>query len=119
MKTRFDIKGIWINRCGVPLSVEEMETANILNCIKMMVQKPTTTLAMLIQDIESAAFADVWTTDSDKCRRESLHNVTSLSAEELVEYIKGTPLVKSMLAELQDRGVNTENILALYKSVTD
>lgn len=119
MKTRFDIKGIWINRCGVPLSVEEMETAHILNCIKMMVQKPTTTLAMLIQDIESAAFADVWTADSDKCCRESLHNVTSLSAEELVEYIKGTPLVKSMLAELQDRGVNTENILALCKSVTD
>ena len=44
----------------------------------------------------------------------SVHNITSLSAEELVEYVKGTALFNTMLAELDARGVNTENIMQLY-----
>lgn len=32
----------------------------------------------------------------------------------LVEYVKGTTLFNTMLAELESRGVNTENILQLY-----
>lgn len=33
---------------------------------------------------------------------------------ELVEYVKGTTLFNTMLAELDARGVNTENIMQLY-----
>ena len=32
----------------------------------------------------------------------------------LVEYVKGTTLFNTMLAELEARGVNTENIMQLY-----
>ena len=47
-------------------------------------------------------------------RKKSLHNATSLSSEELVQYVTGTPLFKAMMDELEARGVNTENIMELY-----
>lgn len=39
MKTRFDGK-IWIMAFGVAVEVEKMETAHLLNTVKMLVQKP-------------------------------------------------------------------------------
>lgn len=64
-----------------------------------------------------ATFAEpqAWTANrKEDIRKVSVHNITSLSAEELVEYIKGTTLFNTMLAELEARGVNTENIMQLY-----
>ena len=116
MKTRFDGK-IWVMAYGVAIEVKEMETAHLLNTVKMLVQKPARVQAMLVDDIERATFADptVWTPTSEEgTRKLSLHNVTSLSADELTTYVTGTPLFKAMLEELETRGINTENIMQLY-----
>lgn len=116
MKTRFDGK-IWIMAYGVAIEVKEMETAHILNTVKMLVQKPARVQAMLVDDVERATFADptVWTPTSEgNTRKLSLRNVTSLSADELTTYVTGTPLFKAMLEELETRGINTENIMQLY-----
>lgn len=116
MKTRFDGK-IWVMAYGVAIEVKEMETAHLLNTVKMLVQKPARVQAMLVDDIERATFADptVWTPTSEEgTRKLSLHNVTSLSADELTTYVTGTPLFKAMLEELETRGINTENIVQLY-----
>ena len=116
MKTRFDGK-IWVMAYGVAIEVKEMETAHLLNTVKMLVQKPARVQAMLVDDIERATFADptVWTpTGEGDTRKLSLHNVTSLSADELTAYVTGTPLFKAMLEELETRGINTENIMQLY-----
>ncbi len=116
MKTRFDGK-IWIAAFGVAVEVEKMETAHLLNTVKMLVQKPARVQAMLVDDIERATFADptVWTpTGEGDTRKLSLRNVTSLSADELTTYVTGTPLFKAMLEELETRGINTENIMQLY-----
>ena len=97
MKTRFDGK-IWVMAYGVAIEVKEMETAHLLNTVKMLVQKPARVQAMLVDDIERATFADptVWTpTGEGDTRKLSLRNVTSLS-------------------ELETRGINTENIMQLY-----
>lgn len=94
-----------------------METAHLLNTVKMLVQKPARVQAMLVDDIERATFADptVWTpTGEGDTRKLSLRNVTSLSADELTTYVTGTPLFKAMLEELETRGINTENIMQLY-----
>lgn len=104
MKTRFDGK-IWVMAYGVAIEVKEMETAHLLNTVKMLVQKPARVQAMLVDDIERATFADptVWTpTGEGDTRKLSLRNVT------------GTPLFKAMLEELETRGINTENIMQLY-----
>lgn len=116
MKTRFDGK-IWVMAYGVAIEVKEMETAHLLNTVKMLVQKPARVQAMLVDDIERATFADptVWTpTGEGDTRKLSLRNVTSLSADELTTYVTGTPLFKAMLEELETRGINTENIMRLY-----
>lgn len=116
MKTRFDGK-IWVMAYGVAIEVKEMETAHLLNTVKMLVQKPARVQAMFVDDIERATFADptVWTpTGEGDTRKLSLRNVTSLSADELTTYVTGTPLFKAMLEELETRGINTENIMQLY-----
>lgn len=116
MKTGFDGK-IWVMAYGVAIEVKEMETAHLLNTVKMLVQKPARVQAMLVDDIERATFADptVWTpTGEGDTRKLSLRNVTSLSADELTTYVTGTPLFKAMLEELETRGINTENIVQLY-----
>lgn len=116
MKTRFDGK-IWVMAYGVAIEVKEMETAHLLNTVKMLVQKPARVQAMFVDDIERATFADptVWTpTGEGDTRKLSLRNVTSLSADELTTYVTGTPLFKALLEELETRGINTENIMQLY-----
>lgn len=116
MNTRFDGR-LWIGALGVTFKVEEMETRHLLNTVKMLLQKPARVQTMLVADIESATFAEsqAWTSNRrEDIRKVSVHNITSLSAEELVEYVKGTTLFNTMLAELDARGVNTENIMQLY-----
>lgn len=94
-----------------------METPHLLNTVRMLVQKPARTLSILVADIEHATFSDtVWTPFNADDRKQSLKNVTSLSDAELVEYVQSTPLFKSMIEELQERGVNTKNVLSLYSS---
>lgn len=116
MNTRFDGR-LWIGALGVTFKVKEMETRHLLNTVKMLLQKPARVQTMLVADIESATFAEpqAWTSNRrEDIRKVSVHNITSLSAEELVEYVKGTTLFNTMLAELDARGVNTENIMQLY-----
>ena len=116
MNTRFDGQR-WMGAFGIVFEVKEMETEHMLNTVKMLLQKPNRVQAMLVTDIESATFAEpqVWTANrKEDIRKVSIHNITSLSSAELVEYVKGTPLFKAMLEELETRGVNTENIVQLY-----
>lgn len=99
MNTRFDGQ-LWIGAFGVTLEVKEMETGHLLNTVKMLLQKPARVQAMLVADIENATFAEpqAWTANrKEDIRKVSVHNITSLSAE-----------------ELEARGVNTENIMQLY-----
>ena len=117
MKTRFDYEGMWITGLGQVLSVSEMETAHLLNTVRMIIQKPARTLSMLISDIESAAFSEtVWTAHNTADKKQSLQNVTSPSDTELTEYAMNSPLFKSMIEELRSRGVNTGNIVKLFST---
>lgn len=62
MKTRFDGK-LWIGAFGLAIEVKDMETAHLLNTVKMLVQKPARVQAMLVNDIEDATFEEqeAWT----------------------------------------------------------
>lgn len=115
MKTRFDYEGVWITGLGEAVPVGSMTTPHLLNTVKMLVQKPARVLSILVADIENATFSEtVWTVHNAPDRKQSLKNVTSLSETGLVEYVKATPLFKSMLAELAERGVDVDNIMQLY-----
>lgn len=115
MKTRFDYPDVWITAFGEAIPVGNMETAHLMNTVKMLIQKPQRTMNMLINDIEHATFSEtVWTARNVCDKVQSLQNVTSMSAAELVEYAVNTPLYKSMIEELRSRGVNIDNITKMY-----
>lgn len=115
MKTRFDYTGVWIDGTGKTLSMSSMETPHLLNTVRMLIQKPNRVLSILIDDIENETFAGrEWKFRDADDRKRSLKNVTSLNETELAEYVRSTPLFNSLLWELQERGVNTENLLNLY-----
>lgn len=115
MKTRFDYTGIWIDGTGKALPMSSMETQHLLNTARMLIQKPNRVLSILIDDIEHETFdGREWKFRDTDDRRRSLKNVTSLSETELAEYVKSTPLFNSLIWELQERGVNTENLLNFY-----
>lgn len=118
MKTRFDYSGVWFTGVGEAVPVGNMETPHLpgIRCVCSS-RNPARTLSILVADIEHATFSDtVWTPFNADDRKQSLKNVTSLSDAELVEYVQSTPLFKSMIEELQERGVNTKNVLSLYSS---
>lgn len=117
MKTRFDFTDIWVTADGTAAPLKEMSTSHLLNTVKMLVQKPSRTLSILISDIESNAFSGmVWTADiNGENQKKSLENVTSLSEAGLVEYVQKTPLFNAMLSELAERGVNVGNVMDLFE----
>lgn len=120
MKTRFDIYGKWITACGEVRSVSDMETDHIMNTMRMLIQKPSRTISMLIHDIESCNFMDMsiaWIpTNMDYVIKESIYNVTTMGLDDLKAYVKQTPLFKSMCDVLEKRGVNVTNILSILET---
>lgn len=61
MKTRFDETKYWITAGGEAIRLCDMETSHLLNTVKMLLQKPTRTQAMLVIDIErNSRDAAVW-----------------------------------------------------------
>lgn len=118
MKTRFDVYGQWISAYGEVLNVSEMETTHILNVLRMLIQKPSRTLSMLITDIEANSQSGpltVWVPDRERIVSESISNVTSLSTDELKEFAKQSTLFRSMCDELCKRGVNVSNMLSILE----
>lgn len=118
MKTRFDETKYWLTAGGEAIRLCDMETSHLLNTVKMLLQKPTRTQAMLVIDIErNSRDAAVWVPNPQDPRILSIHNVTSLTAEELVDYVKSTPLYAAMLSELETRGVNTDNTITMFETM--
>lgn len=120
MKTRFDVYGKWITACGEVRNVSDMDTDHIMNTMRMLIQKPSRTISMLIHDVETCTFSAMgiaWVpNDLNQVIKESVHNITSMSLDELKAYVKGTALFQSMCDELGKRGVNVTNILSILET---
>lgn len=118
MKTRFDMYGQWISSYSEVRNVSDMDTDHILNTMRMLIQKPSRTISMLIRDIENSEVGtfSVWEPNLKATLKQSIHNVTSMSIDEVKAYVKKTPLFQSMCDELGKRGVNVTNILSIIES---
>lgn len=123
MKTRFDVYGKWITATGEVRNVSDMDTDHIMNTIRMLIQKPSRTVGMLVHDLEGCVYGSpleifpvAWEPDIHCVLKQSIHNVTSMSMDELKIYVKETPLFQSMCDELGRRGVNVSNILSILES---
>ena len=114
IRTRFDDTRVW-RAHNDELRICEMETDHLINTLNMFVRRPERTLAMLVRDIEhfKPHTTSAWTRDNDgdSIIKESLRNVTSMTYMELMTYALNAPLGKAMIGELEDRGVNMENLI--------
>ena len=120
MNTRFDNAAEWITADHRKLRISDMETTHILNTLRMLICKPHITMTMLITDIEKSvdnSALETWhpyAKQRKNCKKKSISNVTSMLPEEIMAYVIDSPLGKAMLAELNTRGVNIDNMISVW-----
>lgn len=112
MKTRFDSAEVWRTNNDTPVSIEELETSHLMNIVRMLLRRPETVQAMLVCDIERQS-RNVWKANNivDEDAVESIHNATSMTPREVVQWVQGTPLFTAIVFTLEGRGVNTSVLI--------
>ncbi len=122
MTTRFD-SNIWITAQGERLALTDMETAHLLNTLKMLVTKPERTISMLVADIE--LYGEVgsclipWAKEAAPVAiKHSLHSITSMTADETRVYALHSTLGRAIRDELVSRGVNVESYVSFLADIS-
>jgi hypothetical protein len=108
MKTRFDSAEVWRTNNDTMVSIKELETSHLMNIVRMLLRRPETVQTMLVCDIERQS-RNVWKTNNivDEDAVESIHNATSMTPREVVQWVQDTPLFNTIVFTLEGRGVNT------------
>lgn len=120
MKTRFDYGDGWVTARGDRLTLEEMTTDHLLNLYGMLIRRPDRIMAILVSDVESGYFSDnIWVPRRENDTEQSIRNITSMSADDLVEYALRSPLGVGVRDELTKRGVQIDNALSVIASVKE
>ena len=117
MTTRFDDIW-WITGKRHKMSFQQMATDHMLNICRMMFTRPSCVVNMMLQDIDSHRYRTSqpvipWGPDMEDIKIESIRNITSLNADDLVCYAFNSRLGVSLQTELHRRGVCLGNYLSL------
>lgn len=112
MKTRFDSAEIWRTNNDTMVSIKELETSHLMNIVRMLLRRPETVQTMLVCDIERQS-RNVWKANNivDEDAIESIHNATSMTPREVVQWVQDTPLFNTIVFTLEGRGVNTSVLM--------
>lgn len=112
MKTRFDIAEVWRTNNDTMVSIKELETSHLMNIVRMLLRRPETVQTMLVCDIERQS-RNVWKANNlvDEDAIESIHNATSMTPREVVQWVQDTPLFNTIVFTLKGRGVNTSVLI--------
>lgn len=112
MKTRFDSAEVWRTNNDTMVSIKELETSHLMNIVRMLLRRPETVQTMLVCDIERQS-RNVWKTNNivDEDAIESIHNATSMTPREVVQWVQDTPLFNTIVFTLEGRGVNTSVLI--------
>lgn len=123
MKVRFDESKVWRTANGCTIAIADMETAHLMNTLRMFIAKPNVVMSMIAADIdnfdEDLYYGGVWQPTSSSAphiKKESMWSATSMSAEELTSYAIESALGQAMRNELAARGVNVDNLLIMWKT---
>lgn len=112
MKTRFDSAEIWRTNNDTMVRIKELETSHLMNIVRMLLRRPETVQTMLVCDIERQS-RNVWKANNivDEDAIESIHNATSMTPREVVQWVQDTPLFNTIVFTLEGRGVNTSVLI--------
>lgn len=112
MKTRFDSAEVWRTNNDTMVRIKELETSHLMNIVRMLLRRPETVQTMLVCDIERQS-RNVWKANNivDEDAIESIHNATSMTPREVVQWVQDTPLFNTIVFTLEGRGVNTSVLI--------
>ena len=112
MKTRLDSAKVWRTNNDTVVSIKELETSHLMNIVRMLLRRPETVQTMLVCDIERQS-RNVWKANNivDEDAIESIHNATSMTPREVVQWVQDTPLFNTIVFTLEGRGVNTSVLI--------
>lgn len=112
MKTRFDSAEVWRTNNDTMVSIKELETSHLMNIVRMLLRRPEAVQTMLVCDIERQS-RNVWKANNivDEDAIESIHNATSMTPREVVQWVQDTPLFNTIVFTLEGRGVNTSVLI--------
>lgn len=112
MKTRFDSAEVWRTNNDTMVSIKELETSHLMNIVRMLLRRPETVQTMLVCDIERQS-RNVWKANNivDEDAIESIHNATSMTPREVVQWVQDTPLFNTIVFTLEERGVKTSVLI--------
>lgn len=112
MKTRFDSAEVWRTNNDTMVSIKELETSHLMNIVRMLLRRPETVQTMLVCDIERQS-RNVWKANNivDEDAIKSIHNATSMTPREVVQWVQDTPLFNTIVFTLEGRGVNTSVLI--------
>lgn len=112
MKTRFDSAEVWRTNNDTMVCIKELETSHLMNIVRMLLRRPETVQTMLVCDIERQS-RNVWKANNivDEDAIESIHNATSMTPREVVQWVQDTPLFNTIVFTLEGRGVNTSVLI--------
>lgn len=112
MKTRFDSAEVWRTNNDTMVSIKELETSHLMNIVRMLLRRPETVQTMLVCDIERQS-RNVWKANNivDEDAVESIHNATSMTPREVVQWVQDTPQFNTIVFTLEGRGVNTSVLI--------
>lgn len=105
IKTRFDNSEVWETKQEA-YEISEMETSHIINLLRMFRTKPMVILNILLDSVEESCFAF-----SKNKNKAAVHEITSMSEEELIDVAMNSVLVAALCDQLEKRGVNVDNVL--------
>lgn len=112
MKTRFHSAEVWRTNNDTAVSIQELETSHLMNIVRMLLRRPETVQTMLVCDIERQS-RNVWKANNivDEDAIESIHNATSMTPREVVQWVQDTSLFNTIVFTLEGRGVNTSVLI--------
>lgn len=119
MSTRFEDEKNWRTSASSTTPIVKMDLNHLLNTYKLLITEPLKVQSMLLTDIETSK---VWgaTTQS---KTQSVYNITSLSLDEVANFLTKSPLFNTICEELFLRGVNlpqyTRNTFSTEKGEVD
>ncbi len=117
LKTRFENAETWTDAQGREWRISDMSTLHLTNLFTMLLMRPERILSMLLHDVENLTYDDhVWDAASRRDRRalkQSVKNVTSMTADELRDYALKSDLGAAVISELETRGVDVDNVRAV------
>lgn len=109
--TRFD-QSEYLEDSGKYTLIRELETTKLMSILANYYKYPSEIITNMVYDIENQLFSSFMINAEERVR-ESIHEVTSLTLDQVMKYFSVCKFTQAITKELEERGVNNVGYLNL------